>query len=87
MRTKEKQITFRVDQNEWRYLLHKAYGYKSFTEYMRSQLLLKEDTPYNLLCKSCLHCDNLKIVGGGCKYLPICKNAIEIHADDSEMKG
>lgn len=64
MRKKDKQITFRVSQEEYRYLLHKAYGFKSFTDYMRTTLL-KRDSYYNVLCESCVDCPNFVIAGGG----------------------
>ena len=80
-----KQITFRVNPEEWDKLFFNSRGYSTLTNYIRKKLFEQDDL-YELMCKSCDNCSFFKAGRNKCVNLPICLNAVEIHADDSERK-
>lgn len=84
----DKSIYVRVTKDEHKKILHNAYEYKSMCDYIRKKLLDCEPPKHKFkaMCSSCVNCKYLDIIGNKCKYIEICQNAIEVHADDSERK-
>ena len=80
------QNTFEnTNPEEWDKLFFNSRGYSTLTNYIRKKLFEQDDL-YELMCKSCDNCSFFKAGRNKCVNLPICLNAVEIHADDSERK-
>lgn len=62
-----KSIYVRVSSEDYKTILHNAYGYKNMSDYIRKKLLDCKPIKYNYktLCNSCVDCKYLEVVGGG----------------------